>query len=60
MWMGQMMLHLGRNAWLRERTMRAMQSRPDIFSRMLAIHVGRGTAGNVVAAGAQLSWGFLS
>jgi flavin-dependent dehydrogenase len=60
MWMAQLMLQLGKNAWLRERTMRAMQSRPEIFSRMLAIHVGRSTAGNVLATGAQLGWEFLS
>lgn len=59
-WMGQLMLRLGRNAWLRERAMRAMQRRPEIFVRMLAVHVGRATAGNVVAAGTQLGWEFLS
>jgi flavin-dependent dehydrogenase len=60
MWMGQLMLQLGKNAWLRERTMRAIERRLEIFSRMLAIHVGRSTAGNVVAVGAQFGWEFLS
>jgi flavin-dependent dehydrogenase len=60
MWIGQLMLQLGKNVWLRERAMRAMQNQPEIFARMLAVHVGRATAGNVVAAGAQLGWEFLS
>lgn len=60
MWMGQLMLQLGKNSWLRERSLRAMQSRPEVFARMLAIHVGRATPGNMIAAGAQFSWKFLS
>ena len=60
MWMGRLMLQLGKNAWLRERSLRAMQTRPEIFGRMLAMHAGRGTPGKVVAAGAQFGWEFLS
>lgn len=60
MWMGRLMLQLAKEPWLRERSLRAMQTRPEIFGRMLAMHAGRGTAGKVVAAGAQFGWEFLS
>ena len=60
MWMGRLMLQLGRHGWLRERAMRAMRNQPEIFARMLAVHVGRTTPGNVVAAAARLGWEFLS
>ena len=59
-WMGQAMLQLSKNGWLRDRTMRAMQGRPEIFAGFLAIHVGRSTTRKVVATGAQLGWEFLS
>jgi flavin-dependent dehydrogenase len=59
-WMGQLMLHLGRNSWLRDRSMRALQRRPDLFERLLAIHVGHATPGHMLAAGTQLCWQFLA
>jgi menaquinone-9 beta-reductase len=60
LWMGQLMLHLGRNAWLRGRSMRALQGRSDLFERLLAIHVGHATPTHMLAAGARLSWQFLA
>ena len=57
---GRLMLHLARNSWLRDRSMRAMQRRPDLFGRLLVIHVGHATPGHMLAAGAQLGWQFLA
>ena len=59
-WMGQLMLRLGRNHWLRDRSMRAMRGRPDLFEQLLAIHVGHATPRHMLAAGAQLGWQFLA
>jgi len=58
-WMGSLMLQLGKSAWLRGRAMRAMQERPEVFARLLAIHAGQGTSQGVLTAGAQFSWQFL-
>jgi flavin-dependent dehydrogenase len=59
-WMGQLMLRLGRNSWLRQRSMRAMQQHPDLFERLLAIHVGATTPLHMLAAGAQFGWQFIA
>ena len=59
-WMGKLMLWFGRNAKLRERAMRMMQRRPELFARLLAIHVGHATPSDVLATSAQLGWRFLT
>jgi flavin-dependent dehydrogenase len=38
--MGRAMLLMDRNRWVRERCLRALNARPEIFGRMLSIHVG--------------------
>ena len=58
--MGQLMVELGRRARIRQRIMRAMSSRPELFERMLAIHVGRATSRDIAVASAQLGWQFLA
>lgn len=60
MWMGKLLLQLARHAGLRHRVMQAMQQRPKLFERLLAIHVGQATPANVIAAGVHLGWRFLS
>lgn len=52
--MGELMLWLGRNPRIRARAIRAMQRKPELFAKLLASHVGKGTAGDVLSAGAQL------
>jgi flavin-dependent dehydrogenase len=42
--MGNLMLWLGRNPRIRGRVIRALQSKPDLFARLLATHVGQGTS----------------
>jgi len=59
-WMGRLMLWLGRNAKLRVRALHAMQRRPELFARLLAFHVGHATLSDVLATSAQLGWRFLT
>jgi flavin-dependent dehydrogenase len=58
--MGKLMLELGRREVLRERVMRAMSDRQDLFARMLAIQQGRATSREIVAASARLGWQLLA
>lgn len=60
MWMGKLLLQFGKHPWIKDRSMRVMQSRPELFEKLLAIHVGRATPGKVIAAGARFSWQFLT
>lgn len=38
--MGRAMLLMDRNRWVRTRSLRALSARPQIFDRMLSVHVG--------------------
>jgi len=58
--MGQLMVELGRRERIRQRVMRAMSGRPELFGRLLAIHTGRATSRDVVAAGVLLGWQVLA
>jgi flavin-dependent dehydrogenase len=58
--MGNLMLWLGRNPRIRGRVMRALQSKPDLFARLLATHVGQGTSKELLSTGAQLGWQLLA
>jgi flavin-dependent dehydrogenase len=60
MWMGKLMLQLGKYPATRVRAVRAMQSRPELFARLLAVYVGHATAGRAIATGAELGWQFLA
>lgn len=59
-WMAQLMLQLVGNAGFRSRVLRRLNQNPELFARLLAIHVGRATASDVVRAGAQLGWQILA
>jgi flavin-dependent dehydrogenase len=59
MLMGDLMLWLGRNPRIRRRVVCAMQSRPDLFARFLATHVGTTDPKSLLSAGAQLGWQLL-
>jgi flavin-dependent dehydrogenase len=59
-WMGKLMLQLGRRAGMRERALGMLSRKPELFARLLAIHVGQATPGEVFSAGAQLGWEFLA
>ena len=58
--MGNLMLWLGRNPRIRGRVIRALQSKPDLFARLLATHVGRGTPTELLSTGALLGWQLLA
>jgi menaquinone-9 beta-reductase len=60
MWMGCLMLQLGKHTWLRERAMRTMQRTPELFERLLATHVGEGTPKDLLVTGARFGWQFLA
>ncbi len=58
--MAELMLLLGQREGLRQRAMRAFQNRPNLFARMLAIHVGAASPLDVAGNGLALGWGLLT
>ena len=58
--MADLMLWLGRHPRMRSRVIRALESKPDLFARLLATHAGQGTSGELVSTGAQLGWRLLA
>jgi menaquinone-9 beta-reductase len=60
MWMGRMMVQLGRHEALRSRTFRLLQCKPELFAGLLAIHVGRASSRDVLSTGMQFGWQFLA
>jgi menaquinone-9 beta-reductase len=58
--MARVMLLLGRHPRLRHRTMQVFESSPRSFARMLAMHVGDGTARDYLANGISLGWQLLT
>jgi len=58
--MGQLILMLSRNDVLRERAIRCMAAKPEVFGKLLAIHAGRSTPVDVVSAGLLFGWQFLA
>jgi flavin-dependent dehydrogenase len=58
--MGRLILMLAENELLRERAIRSMAGKPEIFGKLLAIHTGQSTPAKVVSAGLQLGWRFLA
>jgi flavin-dependent dehydrogenase len=60
LWMGKLILQLGRSAPLRGRMLRVFAETPELFAQLLSIHVGRATARRVLSTVAQLGWEFLA
>jgi menaquinone-9 beta-reductase len=60
MYMGKLMLQLANSRWLRDGAMRGMHRAPELFERLLAIHVGHATPKDILSTGAQLGWQFLA
>jgi flavin-dependent dehydrogenase len=58
--MGRLMLLLDGRTTLRERAIRALASDANVFSRLLAVHVGAASNANFAAAGALLGWRFVA
>lgn len=59
-WMGNLMLLLGRNGRIRRRALGILSRRPELFARLLAIHAGYAKPVEWIAAGAELGWQFLA
>ena len=58
--MGKLMLLLGRNERLRQRSFAALATKPQLFEDLLAMHVGRATRAQMLSTGLQLGWQFLT
>jgi flavin-dependent dehydrogenase len=58
--MGRLMLWLDRNPRVRTRVILALQSRPDLFARSLAIHVGHSSTRDILFTGTRLGWRLLT
>jgi menaquinone-9 beta-reductase len=57
--MGRLLLLLDRQPRVRDRAMRALANHPELFARLLAVHVGATSPGHLAATGAQLGWRFV-
>jgi flavin-dependent dehydrogenase len=58
--MANMMLMLDRRSRLREHAIRALAANPQVFARMLAVHVGAASTQKLVVTSALLGWQPLS
>lgn len=57
---GGLLVELGRRKGIRARVIRTMAQRPELFRKMLAIHMGRSTPAEVLATSARLGWQFIT
>lgn len=58
--MAEVMLSLDRFPGLRDRAMRALQTRPAVFSNLLALHVGEQTLAALVTSAFPFGWTMLT
>ncbi len=58
--MGNLMLVLDGRPALRRRVLRKLASSPDLFRRMVAVHVGATSVGKLATTGVRLGWEFLT
>ncbi len=59
-WMARLMLNLDRRPRLQRRTLQAFGKHPQVFPRLLGLHVGALPALRVVRDGLTLGWGLLT
>ncbi len=59
-WMARLMLTLESRPRLQRRTLKAFQRHPEIFSRLLALHVGSVSPKTLAADGLALGWDLLT
>jgi flavin-dependent dehydrogenase len=60
LWMARLMLTLDQRPRLQERTLHVFARRPEIFRRLLELHVGTLPPTQVVRDGLTLGWGLLT
>jgi menaquinone-9 beta-reductase len=58
--MARFMLTLDGRPWLQRRALRAFRERPEIFSRLLELHVGGHSPLDLALDGITLGWGLLT
>jgi len=58
--MGRMLLLLDRHRKLRGRVLHSMETHPELFARLLAVHVGATSPGHFAATAALLGWRFVA
>ena len=58
--MARMMLNLDGRPWLQRRTLHAFRKRPEIFRRLLALHIGQLSPLHLAWDGLTLGWGLLT
>ncbi|HZQ96462.1 MAG TPA: NAD(P)/FAD-dependent oxidoreductase [Candidatus Sulfotelmatobacter sp.] len=58
--MARLMLTLDGRPWLQERTLQTFRKHPDIFRRLLALHLGALPPLELVRDGLTLGWGLLT
>jgi flavin-dependent dehydrogenase len=59
-WMAARLLQLAKHDGLRGRIMKMLAQNPELFTRLLAVHVGSSTRRDVLATGAALGWQLLT
>ena len=55
-WMAHLLLLLDRHPSLRRRTVSTLAAHPEVFSRLLRVHIGAASSLEVACAGTLLSW----
>jgi len=58
--MARLLLLLDGRARLRERTLSVFRNNPEVFARLISIHVGETSPAHFAATGALLGWRFLA
>lgn len=58
--MARMLLMMDRYAWIRERTIRMFEQRPQLFESLLAMHATTVPAARIAGAGLTLGWRLLT
>lgn len=57
--MARLLLLLDGRPRLRRRTVRAFENHPELFARLISVHVGETSPAHFAATGAMLGWNFL-
>jgi menaquinone-9 beta-reductase len=60
LWMARLMLTLDRRPWFQQRTLQAFRKHPQVFRRLLALHVGSLSPLHMALDGLTLGWGLLT
>jgi flavin-dependent dehydrogenase len=56
LWMARLMLTMDGRPWLQRRALETLASRPELFGKLLAAHVGLLSPGKLARAAATLGW----